>query len=190
VRGLDPIARTNPAEDTVSWRDNRPRRPESQILGAAYACIDLSHAPLVVADSSSWLVRGLGLHRGEQFPQMVGNEADGVTLSLPTPRPLDIVFHSPIHCGRSGFADTAYYTSVSGAGVFDAGTLEWECALAARHAPGGCDPIHDNPHGDLLVQQITARLLRAFVAGPAGVLHPAVDNLARLGLRDHVHHHA
>jgi hypothetical protein len=145
---------------------------------------------MVVADASSWLLRGLGLHQGAKLPQMVGNEADGVTLTLPTPRPMDVMFHSPIGCGRSGFADTIYYSSGSGAGVFDAGTLEWECALADHQSPGECAPLHDNQRGDHVVQQITERLLRAFVAGPAGLLHPAVDNVARLGLRDHVHHHA
>ena len=177
--GLDPIERTNPAEDTVSWRDNRPARPESQILGERYACIDRGGSPLVVADPTSWLLRGLGLHRNQRFFDLIGAEADSVGSVGRAPRPMDVLFHSRIPCALP-YADTAYYTTTSGAGVFDAGTLRWQCALAGGVDPGACAGTRESKAGDRIIRAITSRLITAFAQGPAGRAHPAVDNLSRL----------
>ena len=60
----------------------------------------------------------------------------------------------------------------SGAGVFAAGTMRWVCAL--RGAKCGHDvPAKTRP----FVEKVTGTLLRAFAAGPAGLTHPAHDNL-------------
>jgi hypothetical protein len=71
-----------------------------------------------------------------------------------------------------------YYTAPSKAGVFATGTLWWERQLgplcrddAASHT----DQCH--------IRRITANVLEAFVAGPAGAAHPSVSNLAELGIR-------
>jgi hypothetical protein len=62
--------------------------------------------------------------------------------------------------------------------VFSSGTQGWVCGL---------DPACPDSRGNLRVAQaltaITTRLLQQFAAGPAGTAHPAVDNLARLGIR-------
>ena len=187
-RGLDPIERTNPAEDTVSWADNRPSRPESQLLGEMFTCIDKSPAPMVVADPKSWLTTGLHLYPGESFPDLVGPEGDGVDPYYPTPRPIDVLFHSPARCGsRSAFVDASYYSASSGAGVFDAGTQQWQCALAGGVGTGACPVGTDDPLGDHIVQEITTRLMQAFAAGPAGLVHPARDDVAGLRLPDLSH---
>lgn len=187
-RGLDPIERTDPAQDTVSWADNRPARPESELLGEMFTCIDKSPAPMVVADPTSWLTAGLHLYPGEAFPDLIGPEGDGVDPFYPTPRPLDVLFHSPAKCGgRPAFVDAAYYSTSSGAGVFDAGTQQWQCALAGGVGTGSCPVGTDDPLGDHVVAEITTRLLDAFAAGPAGLVHPARDNVHMLRLPDLSH---
>ena len=53
--------------------------------------------------------------------------------------------------------------------------MRWNCALQ----DGGCtDKLDAASHK--FAQQVTANMLTAFAAGPAGTAHPAVDNTATL----------
>jgi hypothetical protein len=172
--GLDPVTAADPAESTAQWRSPPVSRPESTLVGGFYQC-NPTQAPLVVGPALTWLTRGLGLRPGQVLGTLVGPEYDRVDLSVPTPHPLQVVFHSPLVC-RAGrpFADAAdvtYYTAASGAGVFDAGTSKWECALSDT----ACGPGWGDPGTDAVVRQVTRRLLLAAAAGPLGRAHPAVD---------------
>jgi hypothetical protein len=70
-----------------------------------------------------------------------------------------------------------YYSTSSGAGVFDSATSLWTTALGQHCvASGRCGP---RAH---IVLRVTVNLLRAFAVGPAGIKHPSVTNLASLGL--------
>ena len=91
---------------------------------------------------------------------------------------MEVLFHSPVECGTTHhreFADTIYYTTPTGAGVFESGTQDWVC---------GMDPYCTGPaqagHVAPLLDAITTRLLTTFAAGPAGRAHPALDNLNAL----------
>jgi hypothetical protein len=173
---LDPIHDTDPAEATTQWRNPPDPRPESVLTGAFYQCNPVQ-APLVVADASNWLLAGLGLRDGERLGVLVGPEYDRVDLAVPTPRPIDVLFHSPVTCGgSSSFADAAYYTVPGGAGVFDSGTSKFECALSDT----ACQSGWGDPATDAVVRAVVKRLLVAFAVGPAGRAHPAVDNAGRL----------
>lgn len=77
------------------------------------------------------------------------------------------------------YADSTYYTTPSGAGVFDAGTMRWVCAIEATHRYG-CHGVSDA--GSRFVQRVTANLRTAFQAGSAGRAHPAHED-ARAILR-------
>jgi hypothetical protein len=174
----DPAARSDPAEVTSDWRQPPAAQPESDLTGNYYRCFP-GRAPLVVADPDSWLLHGL-VSAGETFPDVVGIEYAAVDLSVPTPRPLQVLFHSPVVCGtthRAEFSDAVYYSSPSGAGVFSSGTQDWV---------GGMDPAGiGGGNGGRVAQvldAVTTRMLQEFAAGPAGRDHPAVDNLARLGI--------
>jgi hypothetical protein len=168
----DPIHTTDPAAATTQWRSPPDPRPESVLLGNFYQC-NPAHADLVVADPANWLLSGL-VHDGQVLPGLVGNEYERVDLRVPTPRPIEVLFHSPVTCqGRRDFSDATYYTTPSGAGVFSAGTQYWICGLEA-----GCQG-HDS---SAVIEAITGRLLVAFAEGPAGRSHPARDNLAQLGI--------
>jgi hypothetical protein len=169
----DPIAAQNPAEVTVDWRLGPRPRPESDLTGVYYECNPVD-APYVVYEPRHWLFAGTGVRKGQRFPGMVGPEYDRVNPIAPTPRPIEILAHSPLTCNDgSSYADSAYYTTPSGAGVFAAGTMRWVCAMRGAKCGHG---VPDEAKA--FVDRVTETLLRAFAASPAGRAHPAHDNLA------------
>jgi hypothetical protein len=164
----DPIGRTHPDEVTTQWADPPSNDPQSSLTGTLYQCNPV-HADMIITDAHNWLLRGI-VHNGEHLPGIIGAEYDRVDTSPPTPHPITTLAHSPVTCqGRPDFADAAYYTSRSGAGVFDAGTGSWLCPLKK----GGCPQNHNDPTVATAVSAITARLLTTFAAGPAGPARPA-----------------
>jgi hypothetical protein len=172
---IDPLYGTDNAETTQQWRDPPDPRPESVITGVFYECNPVS-APYVVYDPSSWIFAGTGARQGERFPGLVGPEYDRLNPAVPFPRPMQVLAHSPLTChGFSTFSDSAYYTVKSGAGVFASGTMRWVCAMRGPRCGHGLTWAAER-----FVDRATQNLLRAFAAGPAGLAHPARDNLARL----------
>jgi hypothetical protein len=173
--GLDPLTATDPAESTTQWRSPPVSRPESSLIGGYYQC-NPTKAHLVVAPRLSWLTEGLGVRAGQILGVQVGPEYDRVDLSVPTPHPLQVLFHSPLTCTSAtphpDASDTTYYTTAGGAGVFDAGTGKWVCALTDD---GACGPGWGDPQTFAVIRGVTQRLLEAAAAGPMGRTHPAVD---------------
>ncbi|MHA6765127.1 N,N-dimethylformamidase beta subunit family domain-containing protein [Streptacidiphilus sp. PAMC 29251] len=83
-------------------------------------------APYTVHMADHWLFAGTGVRTGDTFAHLVGVEYDRVTPSAPTPRPIEILAHSPLVCnGVHSHSDSAYYTVPGGAGVFASGTMRW-----------------------------------------------------------------
>ncbi|WP_203886181.1 N,N-dimethylformamidase beta subunit family domain-containing protein [Planotetraspora kaengkrachanensis] len=178
--GLDPVYAVNPELVTADFRAEPMPDPESSLVGVYYDGFPVD-APYVVTAPDHWLFAGTGAVYGDAFPHLVGVEYDRVNPGVPTPRPLEILSHSPLMCGRRpSFADSAYYTAPSGAGVFASGTMRWAEALMAG--------TRDSPvaHGmdrrtRCFVTTVTENLLRSFARGPAGDLEPAPrDNVADL----------
>jgi hypothetical protein len=171
----DPMHVTDPAESTQDWRNPPDPRPENVLTGVYYEC-NPANANMVVYDPGSWLLAGTGARAGQSFKGLIGVEYDRVVGDASTPHPIQAITHSPITCrNKASYADAAYYTVPSGAGVFSSGTMRWNCALVS----GGCtDKMDVAAH--VFAQQVTANVLLAFAAGPAGQAHPAVDNTARL----------
>lgn len=172
---LDPVTRTDPKESTAQWRNPPVSRPESDLIGAFYQC-NPGKADLVVAPKLSWLTEGAGLRPGQKLGSIVGPEYDRVDLSVPTPHPLQVIFHSPVTCTpgsgpRPDASDATYYTAPSGAGVFASGTSKWVCALddAACGQGWGDRATYE------VVREVTKRLLLAAAAGRMGQAHPAED---------------
>jgi hypothetical protein len=173
----DPYSKTDPLDATQEWRTPPAPRPESTLLGNYYVCNPVN-GDMVAANANNWLTKGI-VTDGQKFPNMIGNEYETVDLSVPTPRPLEVLFHSTVTCqNRPGFADTTIYTTPSGAAVFSAGTQYWICGLdpACGRADAPGDAVRK------AIATMTGRLLDAYSAGPAGAQHPAVDNLAALGI--------
>ena len=87
---------------------------------------------------------------------------------------------SPVSCGAAPtYSDVSYYVAASGAGVFDAGTEDWICALPVA---AGC-PAPAPPAVQRAIQAATANILTAFAAGPAGRAHPAQELIPSTGGR-------
>ncbi|MGW7006736.1 N,N-dimethylformamidase beta subunit family domain-containing protein [Streptomyces sp. NPDC054933] len=167
----DPMNGRNDAAVTTDWREAPHARPENSMTGTLYEANPTS-APYVVADPGHWLFEGTGATRGTSFPNLVGTEYDRVNSGQDTPRPIEIIAHSKVVCrGVRSFGDSAYYTTASGAGVFNTGTMRWVESLTD-------DPGHGiPPHTAQFTSRVTENLFRAFAAGPAGRTHPAKDNL-------------
>ncbi|GGU70233.1 N,N-dimethylformamidase beta subunit family domain-containing protein [Kitasatospora aureofaciens] len=165
------------APATTDFRVGPGADPESSMLGVIYDGYPVD-APYVVTSPDHWAFEGTGVTAGASFPHLVGVEYDRVDTAFPTPRPIEVIAHSPVVCeGRHSHSDTAYYTVPSGAGVFASGTMRWVETLDAN-GPGGGNADHgiDSHAGDV-VRKVTENVLRAFAAGPAGRTHPARDNL-------------
>jgi hypothetical protein len=172
---LDPLFGKDNAQTTQQWRDAPEPRPESVLTGVFYECNPVS-APWVVYDPSSWIFAGTGAYKGERFDGMAGPEYDRLNPSVPFPRPLQVLAHSPLSCdGFSTFADSAYYTAASGAGVFASGTMRWVCAMRGPACGYGLTRAARR-----FVDLATQNLLRDFAAGPAGHAYPARDNVAQV----------
>ena len=126
-----------------------------------------------------WGFDGTGARRGDRFEGLVGPEADRVYLNRSTPRPMEVLSHSPYSCrGVPTSAQAVYYTTDSGSGVFNAGTLRWGCALVDR-----CEhPLGDRTRA--FVGTVTDNLLQQYAAGPVGRSLPARDTVARYPLPD------
>ena len=171
--GEDPVP---PDERTGLWRDGPGHRSENALTGMEYECFPVD-APFTVVAPRWWGFAGTGTHQGEAMPHLVGIEADRVYPVPSTPRPLQVLSDAHYSCrGAPTSAQASYYTTRSGAGVLDVGTLRWTCALADR-----C-PADLSPRAVDFVRQVTATVLRDFARGPAGRRHPAHDNVSRFSL--------
>ena len=166
----DPGAVDDPTLATVEFR--ALGLAEHGLVGVGYACEGVN-APMVLRDTTSWIYAGLDVHDGQSLRNLVGNEADRVDAKLGSPDNLDVLAVSPIRCsdGRTTTANMTYYSAPSGAGVFASGTIWWVCALDGV--------LCSWPENVPLVRGVTANVLRAFAAGPAGAAHPSTGTPAK-----------
>ena len=125
----DPLMSTDPSEVTTDWREPPLPRPESVVTGALYECNPVD-AGFVVPKHAQWPLSEGKLHSETTFDGLVGPEYDRVDPAYESPHPLTVLSHSPVRCrGHESYADSSYYTTTGGAGVFDAGTMRWVCAI-------------------------------------------------------------
>jgi len=160
VRQRRPHVEALPSLTTANWRDAPVSRPEAQLLGEQYECNPVS-TDFVVARPDSWVFAGTGLTQGARLPGVVGGEYDRYVAGPGIPDNVEILAHSPLNCrGRNSYADMAYYTAPSGAGVIDTGTQTWNTHL-------------DGPDQNQQLVDITTNILVTFGKGPAAATSPA-----------------
>jgi hypothetical protein len=170
----DPVYGRDNALVTTDWREPPHANPESAVIGTLYES-NPTTADFVVASPDSWVFAGTGVRAGSRFPGLVGTEYDRVNPGAPVQRPIEVLSHSRLTCrGVNSYADSAYYTHRSGAGVFNTGTMRWAQSLSG----GGGHGI--NRATGRFTTQVTANVLRAFADGPAAARHPARDNLGAM----------
>lgn len=169
----DPVSATDPAESTQDWRLPPQPRPESDLIGIMYNCFP-AEGEFTIHRPGHWLFRGTRVREGTRFPGLIGPETDAINWAGPTPRPIEIIAHSPINCGAFvRTADAAYHTTRSGSGVFATGTMRWVCAMRGPSCGHGVTVA-----GQRFVTKVTENLIHAMAAGPMGRAHPVKDNLA------------
>jgi hypothetical protein len=168
----DPMFGKDNALVTDDWRDPPSPDPESSLTGTLYESFP-AISDYVVASPDSWLFAGTGAYKGLSFPHVIGIEYDRVNPVYPVQRPIQILSHSPLTCnGVNSYADSAYYTHASGAGVFNAGTMRWVESFGPPLYGWGITQKCGR-----FTRRVTANLLRAFAEGPAAAKYPAHDNL-------------
>ncbi len=168
----DPLTGQGSARATAPFEFPPHARPQETLTGTRYECYPVD-APYTVTSPGWWGYAGTGVRRGARFSNLVGIEADRVYPTPTTPRPLQIVASTDYRCGGvPTSAQSVYFTTSSGAGVFTAGTLRWTCALL-----GACGRYPVSAATRRFTDRVTENVLRAFAAGPAGRGHPAQDNL-------------
>jgi hypothetical protein len=168
----DPMFGKDNAQVTTDWREPPAPDPESSVIGTLYESFP-TVADYVVASPDSWLFAGTGAHKGLSFPNVIGIEYDRVNPMYPVQRPIQILSHSPLTCnGVNSYADSAYYTHRSGAGVFNAGTMRWVESFGPPLYGWGITAACGR-----FTRRVTENLLRAFSEGPAADKYPAHDNL-------------
>jgi hypothetical protein len=171
----DPMYGIDNALVTSDWREPPDPDPESSLIGTLYES-NPTNADFVVATPDAWMFAGTGVEKGTSFPGLVGIEYDRVNPGSPIERPIQVLSHSPLTCrGVNSYADSAYYTHASGAGVFNTGTMRW----VGSFTPGafGIAGFGVNRRGAAFVKRVSANVLRAFADGPAADKYPAQDNL-------------
>ena len=165
----DPLfGKVNADVTAWAWRDFPNNAPESELIGEMWQCNPVQ-ADMVITDASAWVYQGAGLHEGSRIAGIVGPEYDHFDPYSPNPGDVTVVARTPVRCdGRGEEADMTYYSSSSGAGVWDTGTIDWVGSVLPYCA--GCE----DPDA---VTRITVNVLATFGTGPAGVVHPSQANV-------------
>jgi hypothetical protein len=157
---------------TSDWREPPNPDPESSMIGTLYESNPVD-ADYVVATPDAWMFRGTGVSQGTRLPGLVGIEYDRVNPDSPIERPIQIVSHSPVTCrGVNSYSDSAYYTSKSGAGVFNAGTMRWVASMSGLGHEFGL-----TARSAAFTRHVSRNIVHAFAHGPAADKYPAHDNL-------------
>ena len=120
----------------VAWRDPPTSWNESQLLGVQYVGTgNIRPLPWVVRNASSWVFAGTGLKAGTAFPGLLGYEQDEFGAQAPTGT--DVLADSPVTTvqGQVVHSHATVYQSLSGAWVFDTGSIQWSWGLDGFKSP-------------------------------------------------------
>jgi hypothetical protein len=171
----DPMALQDPALTTVNWNQAPVNDPESLMIGSTYQSIE-ANANMVVTDGSSWFFDGCNLPDGHVLPSLVLGEYDRYVPSLPGPRNLDVLAHSPVP-GQGDWSDLTYFTaSAQGGGVLASGSACFVFKLGNSTAmPSNILPRAVPGVTDVLLRAME-NLYGVFGAGPAGATNPSGGN--------------
>jgi hypothetical protein len=170
----DPIVGQDPSLTTVNWNQAPVNNPESNVIGSTYQSVG-AQADMVVTDGASWFFDGCGLSDGHVLPQMIVGEYDRYVPSLPGPRNLDVLAHSPIP-GQSNWSDLTYFTTAKGGGVLASGSAYFIYRLANSTAmPPNILPSAVPGETEVLLRAME-NLYGLFGFGPAGAHQPSGGN--------------
>jgi hypothetical protein len=159
------------SQTTTQWRDPIINRPENALLGLQYASYFKFNAnnPYFpewqvrdgdpdAMETASLLLQGTSIQGG-----VLGYEFDTVTDNGQTPPNLVILSQSQVvdYHGHVYEANSAYYRDISGALVFDAGSIWWCYALDEFNFVGSDQ--QNRLRGNQTLQVLTTNLVRAML---------------------------
>jgi hypothetical protein len=175
----DPMAAQDPSLTTVNWNQAPVNNPESTLIGSTYQSVG-AKADMVVTDASSWFFDGCNLTDGHVLPNMIVGEYDRYVPSLPGPRNLDVLAHSPIP-GQANWSDLTYFTtSPRGGGVLASGSAYFVYRLANSTAmPPNILPQAVPGDTEILLRAME-NLYGLFGHGPAGATEPSTGNASSI----------
>ena len=197
----DPLFGKDNKDVTSDWRAFPVSEPESTLIGNLYECNPVK-ADMVVADPAAWMFAGTGLSKGDRLKQLVGPEYDRYDPTVPGPKNVQVMAHSPLRCGgKSSYSDMTYYTAPSGGGVWASGTNWWisklseECTPSTLSAPTttsssttttfpAAPSVTRTSSSPAIcpkqaVVKITENILNLFGVGPAGRTQPSAPTNLR-----------
>jgi hypothetical protein len=171
----DPMTRQDPTLATVNWNQSPVDNPESIMIGSTYQSVG-AKAPMVATDTSSWFLDGCNLTAGQVLPDAIIGEYDRYVPSLPGPRNVDVLMHSPIP-GQGNWSDVTYFTaSPTGGGVLASGSAYFVHRLAnSKYVPPNVLPYAVPGTTDILLRAMD-NVLGRFGLGPAGMTTPSGGN--------------
>jgi hypothetical protein len=125
----DPIVAQDPSLTTVNWDQAPVNDPECTMIGSMYQSVG-AVADMVVTDASNWFFDGCNMTDGQTLPNMIIGEYDRYVPSMPGPRNVDVLAHSPIP-GQKNWSDLTYFTAPGdGGGVLASGSAYFIFRLA------------------------------------------------------------
>jgi hypothetical protein len=171
----DPIAASQPSLTTVNWNQSPVDNPESTMIGSTYQSVG-ARAGQVVTDASSWFFDGCNLSDGQVLPNMIIGEYDRYVPSLPGPRTLDVLMHSPIP-GQGNWSDLTYFTNgPQGGGVLASGSAYFVYRMAnSTLVPPNILPTAIPGETEILLRAMD-NLLGVFGPGAASATTPSGGN--------------
>ncbi len=121
---------------TTEFRRIPVDRPEDALIGAEYVVGTQTTPlePLVVSDTAvgpeaAAFLAAAGLHAGSTIPAQIGIEGDRIFSDTSSPKNIQVLFKSRVvpkfTVPYAPYYYTTFYVAPSGAGVFDAGDVEW-----------------------------------------------------------------
>ena len=159
----DPLATTDPKMATGDYRAATLDDPEQAVLGEMHQACPQRTADWVPTRSPAWLFARTGFTRGSVVRLLFGYEYDAFYPAFPAPDHVQLIARGRTTCG---FPSSTLYVAASGAIVFDAGSIWFDCGLGP-----GCDdpwlrmprdaevPIHPSISVDPRLRRLVDNLL-------------------------------
>ncbi len=121
---------------TTEFRRKPVDRPEDAMIGSEYVLGTRTTPlqPLVASDTAvgpeaASFLAAAGLRAGQQIPDQIGIEGDRIIPDTSSPTNVQVLFKSPVVpkfvVPYAPYYYTTFYIAPSGAGVFNAGDVEW-----------------------------------------------------------------
>ena len=131
-------ATQRPAEATSRFRDVPAPEPEQDPDRDEVRVLPGRRRPTSWRRRRWWGFRGTGVRAGDRFAGLVGPEADRVYLDARTPRPMEVLSHTPYSCrGVATSSQSVYYTTRPA----PASSTRGRCAGAAPWSTAASDPL-------------------------------------------------